>query len=85
MYFQGSPDLDAAAKVAKFIGSRHFSFEFTVQEGLDALQAPNQNKQTENDNHYIIIVLNEKLLLSVIFFENNVLLQSDAVFDSEAL
>jgi len=35
---KGSPDLDAAAKVAKFIGSRHFSFEFTVQEGLDALQ-----------------------------------------------
>ena len=26
-----------AEKVADFIGSRHFSFEFTVQEGLDAL------------------------------------------------
>ena len=54
MLFQGSPDLDAAAKVAKFIGSRHFSFEFTVQEGLDALQALNRNKQTEIDNKFRI-------------------------------
>ena len=35
---KGSPDLAAAKKVAEFIGSRHFSFEFTVQEGLDALK-----------------------------------------------
>lgn len=35
---KGSPDLAAAAKVAKFIGSRHFAFEFTIQEGLDALK-----------------------------------------------
>ena len=35
---KGSPDLEAARKVANFIGSRHFSFEFTVQEGLDALK-----------------------------------------------
>jgi len=35
---KGSPDLEAAKKVANFIGSRHFSFEFTVQEGLDALK-----------------------------------------------
>jgi asparagine synthase (glutamine-hydrolysing) len=35
---KGSPDLAAAEKVAEFIGSRHFSFEFTVQEGLDALK-----------------------------------------------
>ena len=35
---KGSPDLAAAKSVAKLIGSRHFSFEFTVQEGLDALK-----------------------------------------------
>ena len=35
---KGSPDIAAAQKVADFIGSRHFSFEFTVQEGLDALR-----------------------------------------------
>ena len=34
---QGSPDLKAAESVAKFLGTRHFSFEFTVQQGLDVL------------------------------------------------
>jgi len=34
---KGSPDILAAEKVAKFIDTRHFSFEFTVQEGLDVL------------------------------------------------
>jgi len=34
---KGSPDLKAAESVAKFLGTRHFSFEFTVQQGLDVL------------------------------------------------
>lgn len=33
----GSPDLAAAEKVAAHIGSIHHGFEFTVQEGFDAL------------------------------------------------
>lgn len=35
---KGSPDLAAAEKVAEFLGTRHFSFEFTVQQGLDVLE-----------------------------------------------
>jgi len=34
---EGSPDLAAAAKVAAHIGTVHHGFEFTLQEGLDAL------------------------------------------------
>ncbi|XP_023324027.1 asparagine synthetase [glutamine-hydrolyzing] 2 [Eurytemora carolleeae] len=34
---KGSPDLAAAEQVANFLGTRHFSFEFTVQQGLDVL------------------------------------------------
>ena len=34
---KGSPDLAAARDVASHIGSVHHEFEFTVQEGLDAL------------------------------------------------
>lgn len=34
---EGSPDIAAAEKVAKHIASRHYSFTFTVQQGLDAL------------------------------------------------
>jgi len=34
---KGSPDLAAAEKVAESLGTRHFSFEFTVQQGLDVL------------------------------------------------
>ena len=33
----GSPDLANAQKVADFIGTEHFGFEFTVQEGIDAV------------------------------------------------
>jgi len=33
----GSPDLAAAEQVAKFIGTKHHGFTFTVQEALDAL------------------------------------------------
>ena len=29
---KGSPDLKAAEDVATFLGTRHFSFEFTVQQ-----------------------------------------------------
>jgi len=33
----GSPDLIAARKVADFIGTEHYGFTFTVQEGIDAI------------------------------------------------
>ena len=33
----GSPDTVAAGEVAKFLGTRHHAFTFTIQEGLDAL------------------------------------------------
>jgi asparagine synthase (glutamine-hydrolysing) len=32
-----SPDLAAARDVAAFIGTEHYAFEFTVQEGIDAI------------------------------------------------
>lgn len=35
---EGSPDLAAAQEVADAIGTEHHGFEFTVQEGLDALR-----------------------------------------------
>ncbi|KAL1925185.1 uncharacterized protein VTP21DRAFT_68 [Calcarisporiella thermophila] len=34
----GSPDLIAAREVAKFLGTVHHEYTFTIQEGLDALQ-----------------------------------------------
>lgn len=34
---RGSPDLAAAKKVADALGTAHHGFEFTIQEGLDAL------------------------------------------------
>ena len=33
----GSPDTQAALQVAKFLGTKHYPFTFTIQEGLDAL------------------------------------------------
>ena len=33
----GSPDLEAAKKVAAYLGTNHHSLTFTIQEGLDAL------------------------------------------------
>ncbi|KAH7520598.1 hypothetical protein FEM48_Zijuj08G0162000 [Ziziphus jujuba var. spinosa] len=35
---KGSPDLKAAREVADYLGTRHHEFNFTVQEGLDALE-----------------------------------------------
>ena len=35
---EGSPDLEAAQKVAKHIGTVHHEVTFTVQEGLDAIR-----------------------------------------------
>lgn len=35
---EGSPDLAAAEKVAKYIGTVHHSIKFTIQEGLDAIR-----------------------------------------------
>lgn len=34
----GAPDLKAAKEVAKFIGTRHHEFTFTIEEGHDALK-----------------------------------------------
>jgi asparagine synthetase B (glutamine-hydrolysing) len=34
----GSPDLAAAREVAEFLGTAHHEYNFTVQEGLDALR-----------------------------------------------
>ncbi|MCJ1308386.1 asparagine synthetase [Agyrium rufum] len=33
----GAPDTKAALEVAKFLGTKHHDFSFTIQEGLDAL------------------------------------------------
>lgn len=33
----GAPDTKAALEVAKFLGTKHYDFTFTVEEGLDAL------------------------------------------------
>lgn len=33
----GAPDSKAAIEVAKFLGTKHHNFTFTIQEGLDAL------------------------------------------------
>ena len=33
----GAPDTEAALEVAKFLGTKHHDFTFTLQEGLDAL------------------------------------------------
>lgn len=35
---EGSPDLKAAEEVAKFIGTKHYSFTYTIEEGIDALE-----------------------------------------------
>jgi asparagine synthase (glutamine-hydrolysing) len=35
---EGSPDLEAARKVAEYIGTVHHEVHFTIQEGLDAIQ-----------------------------------------------
>jgi asparagine synthase (glutamine-hydrolysing) len=35
---KGSPDLAAAEKVAKHIGTKHYGFEFTFQDGLNAIK-----------------------------------------------
>ena len=34
----GSPDLVAARRVAKYIGTKHHEFTFTIQEGIDAVR-----------------------------------------------
>ena len=33
----GAPDTKAAKEVAKFLGTKHYDFTFTIEEGLDAL------------------------------------------------
>jgi len=43
---KGSPDLAAAKKVAEFLKTHHHSFEFTVQEGLDAIEDVIQTLET---------------------------------------
>merc|ERR1719217_212749 len=34
---EGAPDLQAAQQVSEFIGTEHYGFTFTVQEGIDAI------------------------------------------------
>ena len=34
---KGSPDLEAALQVSRFLGTVHHEFNFTIQEGIDAL------------------------------------------------
>jgi asparagine synthase (glutamine-hydrolysing) len=34
---EGSPDLKASREVAQFLGTRHYEFVFTVEEGIDAI------------------------------------------------
>jgi asparagine synthase (glutamine-hydrolysing) len=34
---EGSPDLKASREVADFLGTRHYEFIFTVEEGIDAI------------------------------------------------
>lgn len=43
---KGSPDLQAAKKVSDFLGTIHHSFEFTIQEGIDALRDVIYNIET---------------------------------------
>jgi asparagine synthase (glutamine-hydrolysing) len=35
---EGGPDLEAAQKVANFLGTKHYGFTFTVEEGLNAIR-----------------------------------------------
>lgn len=35
---EGSPDLLAAEKVAKFLGTKHYGFTFTIEEGIQAIR-----------------------------------------------
>eukprot|EP01047_Picozoa_sp_COSAG01_P052802 COSAG01_NODE_5590_length_4160_cov_1.695395_5_plen_132_part_00 len=34
---RGSPDIDAAQRVADFLGTKHHSFQFTIDEALDSI------------------------------------------------
>ena len=43
---EGSPDLEAAQKVAEFLGSRHHSYVYTLQEGLDAIEEVVRHTET---------------------------------------
>jgi len=43
---EGSPDLEAARKVADHIGTVHHEIEFTIQEGLDAIKDVIYNLET---------------------------------------
>ena len=43
---EGSPDLEAARKVADYIGTIHHEIKFTIQEGLDAIKDVIYNLET---------------------------------------
>jgi asparagine synthase (glutamine-hydrolysing) len=45
---EGSPDLKASREVAKFLGTRHYEFTFTVEEGIDAISDVIQTVETFN-------------------------------------
>ncbi len=44
----GSPDLKASREVANFLGTRHYEFTFTVEEGIDAISDVIQTIETFN-------------------------------------
>jgi asparagine synthase (glutamine-hydrolysing) len=45
---EGSPDLKASREVANFLGTRHYEFIFTVEEGIDAISDVIQTIETFN-------------------------------------
>jgi asparagine synthase (glutamine-hydrolysing) len=45
---EGSPDLIASREVAEFLGTKHYEFTFTVEEGIDALSDVIQTIETFN-------------------------------------
>ena len=47
----------AVVQVAKFLGTRHFSFEFTVQQGLDVLNDVIYHLETFDVTTVSLIVL----------------------------
>lgn len=45
---EGSPDLKASREVAEFLGTQHYEFTFTVEEGIDALSEVIYTTETFN-------------------------------------
>jgi len=43
---EGSPDIAAAKKVAEFLGTKHHSYTYTIEEGADAVRSVIKNIET---------------------------------------